>query len=49
MGGVIQTVTDDGQKTDGDVVVLAFGTGADDELRVKKFLAALPAAKQACK
>lgn len=48
-GGVIQTVTDDGQKTDGDVVVLAFGTSAEDEQRVKKFLAALPAAKKACK
>jgi len=49
VGGVIETTSDEGQKTDGDVVVLAFGSSADDEKRVKKFLAALPAAKKACR
>lgn len=46
---VIETVTDDGQKTSGDVVVLAFGSSPDDEKRAKKFLATLAAAKKACR
>jgi hypothetical protein len=48
-GDVIETVTDEGRKTSGDVVVLAFGSSADDEKRAKKFVATLAAAKKACK
>ena len=48
-GNVIETVTDDGQKTSGDVVVLAFGNTPDDEKRAKKLLTSLTAAKKACK
>ena len=48
-GHVIQTVTDDGQKTTGDVVVLAFGNTPDDEKRARKVLSSLAAAKKACK
>lgn len=48
-GDVIETVTDEGQKTSGDVVVLAFGSSPDDEKRAKKFVATLAAAKKACK
>ena len=47
-GDVIETVTDDGQKTAGSTVVLAFGSTPDDEQRAKKFLKSLAAAKKAC-
>jgi hypothetical protein len=48
-GDVIETITDDGQKSTGEVVVLAFGNSADDEKRAKKFVATLAAAKKACR
>jgi hypothetical protein len=49
IGAMIETITDDGQKTSGDVVVLAFGSSPDDEKRAKRLVATLPAAKKACK
>lgn len=49
IGDVIETVTDEGQKTSGEVVVLAFGNSPEDEKRAKKFVATLGAAKKACK
>ena len=48
-GPGIETVTDDGQKTSGEVVVLAFGTSADDEKRAKKVISELAGAKKACR
>jgi hypothetical protein len=48
-GDLIQTVTDDGQKTSGEVVVLAFGTSPDDEKRAKQVVAQLAGAKKACR
>ncbi len=49
LGDAIETVTDDGQKSTGEIAVLAFGTSPDDEKRAKKFVATLAAAKKACK
>src|SRR4051812_37883997 len=49
IGNVIETITDEGQKTSGEVVGLAFGTSPDDEKRAKKFIATLAAAKKACR
>ena len=43
------TVTDDGQKSMGEVAVLAFGASPEDQKRAKKFVSALAAAKKACK
>lgn len=48
-GDVIQTVTDDGQKSSGATVVFALGTTDDDLKRAKKFFGALAGAKAACK
>lgn len=46
---LIVTVTDEGQKTNGDIAVLAFGASPDDEKRAKKLLASLAAARSACR
>jgi hypothetical protein len=49
VGGLIETVTDDKQKTSGETAEVAFGTSDDDLARAKKLFAALAAAKKACK
>jgi hypothetical protein len=48
-GDVIETVTDDGQKTSGATAVLAFGSAEEDLQRAKKLVAALGPAKKACR
>lgn len=48
-GDVIETVTDDGQKTSGATVVFALGTTDDDLKRAKKFYSSLAPAKAVCK
>ncbi|MBL8910013.1 MAG: hypothetical protein JNM17_04830 [Archangium sp.] len=48
-GDVIETVTDEGQKTSGSTVVFALGTTDDDLKRARKFFSALSGAKNACK
>jgi hypothetical protein len=48
-GDVIETVTDDGQKSSGGTLVFALGTTDDDAKRARKFFGALSAAKAACK
>jgi hypothetical protein len=49
VGDLIETVTDDKQKTTGSTAVLAFGASDDDGKRAKKLLAALAGAKKSCK
>ncbi|MFT3712937.1 MAG: hypothetical protein QM817_35240 [Archangium sp.] len=48
-GDVIETVTDEGQKSSGSTLVFALGDTDADAKRAKKFFGALAGARAACK